>query len=196
MAVKEEAPGTMLALRSLAATRPDARVLWVLTARTGAGGPAVRETLTALEREDARFLRLTAMTPTAVADIVEDAVRANADASLLGLADKAHGTPFLLTELVRGLDEEGRLDVSGGRAAATGHALPRRLSDTMQQRLDQFSNSASQVVRVAAVLPDRFSVRLLAAMLERRPATLVSAGSAREHVSGSPYSSNPLQVEP
>jgi hypothetical protein len=115
MAVKEEAPGTMLALRSLAATRPDARVLWVLTARTSAGGPAVRETLTALEREDARFLRLTAMTPTAVADIVEDAVRANADASLLGLADKAHGTPFLLTELVRGLDEEGRLDVSGGR---------------------------------------------------------------------------------
>ena len=55
---------TLLALRSLAATRPDAPVLWVFTARTGAGGPAVRETLTALEREDARFLRLTAMTPT------------------------------------------------------------------------------------------------------------------------------------
>jgi hypothetical protein len=90
-------------------------VLWVLTARTGAGGPAVRETLTALEREDARFVRLTAVTPSAVADIVQDAVRANADASLLSLADKAHGNPFLLTELLRGLDEEGRLDVSGGR---------------------------------------------------------------------------------
>ncbi|OBJ72298.1 helix-turn-helix transcriptional regulator [Mycobacterium colombiense] len=166
---------TLLALRSLAATRPDAPVLWVLTARTGAGGPAVRETLTALEREDARFLRLTAMTPSAVADIVQDAVRANADASLLSLADKAHGNPFLLTELLRGLDEEGRLDVSGGRAAATGDTLPRRLSDTMQQRLDQLSHPASQVVRVAAVLPDRFSARLLAAMLERRPAALVSA---------------------
>ena len=144
---------TLLALRSLAATRPDAPVLWVLTARTGAGGPAVRETLTALEREDARFLRLTAMTPSAVADIVQDAVRANADASLLSLADKAHGNPFLLTELLRGLDEEGRLDVSGGRAVATGDTLPRRLSDTMQQRLDQLSNAASQVVQVAAVLP-------------------------------------------
>jgi AAA ATPase domain len=43
---------TLLALRSLAATRPDAPVLWVLTARTGAGGPVVRETLSALERED------------------------------------------------------------------------------------------------------------------------------------------------
>ncbi|OMC23055.1 helix-turn-helix transcriptional regulator [Mycobacterium colombiense] len=166
---------TLLALRSLAATRPDAPVLWVLTARTGAGGPAVRETLTALEREDARFLRLAAMTPSAVADIVQDAVRANADASLLTLADKAHGNPFLLTELLRGLDEEGRLDVSGGRAVATGETLPRRLSDTMQQRLDQLSHAASQVVRVAAVLPDRFSARLLAAMLERRPAALISA---------------------
>lgn len=166
---------TLLALRSLAATRPDAPVLWVLTARTGAGGPAVRETLTALEREHARFLRLTAMTPSAVADIVQDAVRANADASLLSLADKAHGNPFLLTELVRGLDEEGRLDVSGGRAVATGDTLPRRLSDNMQQRLDRLSNAAGQVVRVAAVLPDQFSARLLAAMLERRPTTLVSA---------------------
>ena len=166
---------TLLALRSLTATRPNVPVLWVFTARTGAGGPAVRETLSALEREDARFLRLTAMTPSAVADIVQDAVRANADASLLSLADKAHGNPFLLTELVRGLDEEGRLDVSGGRAVATGDTLPRRLSATMQQRLDQLSNAASQVVQVAAVLPDQFSARLLAAMLERRPAALVSA---------------------
>ena len=150
-------------------------MLWVLTARTGAGGPAVRETLTALEREDAKFLRLTAMTRSAVADIVQDAVRANADASLLRLADKAHGNPFLLTELLRGLEAEGRLDVSGGRAAATGNTLPRRLSDTMQQRLDQLPNAASQVVQVAAVLPDQFSARLLAAMLERRPAALVSA---------------------
>ncbi|MGB9305302.1 MAG: ATP-binding protein, partial [Mycobacterium sp.] len=37
--------GTLLALRSLATARPDAPVLWVLTARTGAGGPAVLETL-------------------------------------------------------------------------------------------------------------------------------------------------------
>jgi DNA-binding CsgD family transcriptional regulator len=45
----------------------------------------------------------------------------------------------------------------------------------MQQRLDQLSNAGGQVVRVAAVLPDQFSVQLLAAMLERRPAAMVSA---------------------
>ena len=167
--------GTLLALRSLATPRPDVPVLWVLTARTGAGGPAVQETLSVLQRQDASFLRLNALTQTAVADVVLDAVRARPDASLLTLADKAHGNPFLLMELLGGLHEDGRLDVSGGRAAATGSALPCRLGAGMQQRLRGLSRAASQVVQVASVLPDRFSAGLLAAMLERQPASLMSA---------------------
>ena len=166
--------GTLLALRSLA-VRPDVAVLWVVTARTGAGGAAVQETLSVLQRANATFVRLAAMTPDAVADMVQDAVRAKADVSLLSLAAKAHGNPFLVSELVGGLGEEGRLNLSGGRAVATGYALPRRLGVGMQQRLDLLSDSASEVVRVAAVLPDRFSAGLLAAMLERSPASLMSA---------------------
>ncbi|CAM2786299.1 helix-turn-helix transcriptional regulator [Mycobacterium simiae] len=167
--------GTALALRSLTAGRPDVAVLWVLTARTGAGGPAVHETLSVLQRANATFVRLTAMAPDAVADMVQDAVRAKADVSLLNLAAKAHGNPFLVSELVGGLGEEGRLNLSGGRAIVTGEGLPRRLGATMQQRLDLLSDAASEVVRVAAVLPDRFSAGLLAAMLERSPTSLLSA---------------------
>ena len=166
---------TLLALRSLATARPDLAVLWVLTARTGAGGPGVQETLSVLQRTNAAFLRVPAMSAGAVADMVQDVVRANADESLLNLAAKAHGNPFLVRELVGGLDEEGRLNVSGGRAVASGHGLPRRLGAGMQQRLDLLSEDASDVVRVAAVLPDRFSAGLLAAMLERQPASLMAA---------------------
>ena len=133
--------GTLLALRSLATARPDVAVLWVLTARTGAGGPAVQETLSVLQRANATFVRVAAMAPDAVADMVQDAVRANADESLLNLAAKAHGNPFLVSELVGGLGEEGRLNcqrrpcgghrrraaATAGRryAAATGPALRR-----------------------------------------------------------------------
>ena len=78
--------GTLLALRSLATARPDVAVLWVLTARTGAGGPRVQDTLSVLRRADATFLQVVAMSPDAVADMVCDAVRANADESLLNLA--------------------------------------------------------------------------------------------------------------
>lgn len=167
--------GTLLALRSLTTARPDASVLWVLTARTGAGGPAAQETLSVLQRANATFLRLGAITPDAVADMVCDSVRAKADVSLLNLAAKAHGNPFLVSELVRGLGEEDRLNVTGGRAVATGYELPRRLGASMHQRLDLLSESASEAVRVAAVLPDRFSAGLLAAMLERSPTSLLSA---------------------
>jgi DNA-binding CsgD family transcriptional regulator len=146
-----------------------------LTARTGAGGPAVQETLSVLQRADAAVVRVTAMSPSAVAEMVCDAVRANADESLLTLAAKAHGNPFLVGELVGGLGEEGRLTVSGGRAVASGDGLPRRLGASMRQRLDMLSSDAGEVVRVAAVLPDRFSAGLLAAMLDRQPASLLSA---------------------
>src|SRR6201991_2311415 len=166
---------TLVALRSLVTARPDMPVLWVLTARTGAGGPVLQDTLSVLQRADATVVRLGAMSPDAVADMVQDVVRANADESLLSLAAKAHGNPFLVRELVGGLGEEGRLDVGGGRAVASGQALPRRLGASMQQRLDQLSRGAGEVVRVASVLPDRFSAGLLAAMLERQPASLMAA---------------------
>jgi DNA-binding CsgD family transcriptional regulator len=146
-----------------------------LTARTGAGGPGVQETLSVLQRADAAVVRVAAMSPSAVADMVCDLMRANADESLLNLAAKAHGNPFLVRELVGGLGEEGRLNVSAGRAVASGHGLPRRLGAGMQQRLDHLSSGAGEVVRVAAVLPDRFSAGLLAAMLDRQPASLMSA---------------------
>src|SRR5882724_3626806 len=53
--------GTLLALRSLATARPDVAVLWILTARTGAGGPAVQETLSVLQRANAAVVRVAAM---------------------------------------------------------------------------------------------------------------------------------------
>jgi DNA-binding CsgD family transcriptional regulator len=166
--------GTLSALRSLATARPDVPVLWVVTARTGAGGPAVQETLSVLQRANATFVRLAAISPDAIVDMVQDVVRANADESLLTLAAKAHGNPFLVTELVGGLHEEGRLSVNGGRAVASGEALPRRLGASMQQRLDLLSADAAEMVRVAAVLPCRFSAGLLAAMLGRQPTSLLS----------------------
>ena len=49
--------GTLLALRSLA-VRPDVAVLWVVTARTGAGGAAVQETWPVLQRTNATFFAI------------------------------------------------------------------------------------------------------------------------------------------
>src|ERR1700733_11473073 len=52
---------TLLALQSLATARPDMPVLWVLTARTGAGGPVLQDTLLMLQRADGTVVRLGGM---------------------------------------------------------------------------------------------------------------------------------------
>jgi DNA-binding CsgD family transcriptional regulator len=166
---------TVSALRTLTTTLRDSAVLWVMSVRTGTGGSAVNDFLQELERREATCLRLTAMPRSGVIDMVEDGVRARADVSLLNMAAKAHGNPFLITELLGGLSEEGRLEVDRGCAVAIGEALPRRLGTSMRHRLDALSDATREVVQVAAVLPDRFSAALLAQMLERRPVALVSA---------------------
>jgi DNA-binding CsgD family transcriptional regulator/tetratricopeptide (TPR) repeat protein len=166
---------TLLALRSLTAALADAPVLWVLATRNGAGGPMVAKTVSFLEREGARVLKLGSVGPPGVANIVADVVRAEADASLLALAGKAHGNPFLVMELIQGLLEEDRISVTRGRASVSGQELPQRLTATMQERLDRLSADARRVVQVASVLPDRFSAALLAEMVERRPVALISA---------------------
>lgn len=166
---------TLLALRSLAAALADVRVLWVLTMRTGAGSPPVHETLATLRDSGAEFLHLPAMSRGAVVEMVADLVRARVDESLEGMAAKARGNPYLVTEILRGVREEGRLQIGSGTASVTRQDLPGRLTACMQRRLDVLSTDASELVRVAAVLPERFSAGLLAAMLERQPASLLPA---------------------
>ncbi|MDV3128207.1 AAA family ATPase [Mycobacterium sp. 21AC1] len=165
---------TLLALRTMTA-RIRSRVLWVISARTGVGGRAVGETLAAFERDGAVVVRLDAVTAGAIADITEDAIQARAAPALLDLAAKTHGNPFLLMELLRGLHDERRLKRSAGQVTVTGDALPRRLTIGMQQRLDELSDAASEVIRIASVLPDRFSATTLAAVIGRPPTALASA---------------------
>nr|WP_235010371.1 LuxR family transcriptional regulator [Mycobacterium sp. 3519A] len=165
---------TLLALRVLALQK-SAPVLWILAARQHSGDAAARQTMAELRRGGATFVQVRPLSPDDVVEVVQDSVRASADSSLLSLAAKAHGSPFLLIELLRGLEEEGRLHVRAGCASAAGEGLPRRLAIGMEQRLDELSDEAAEIVRVAATLPDRFTVTLLAAILQRPPAALMAA---------------------
>lgn len=166
-------PGTLVALRSLISGLSCAPILWVLASRSGGCRRAVRETLTRLERDGARRVPVGAVPATAVAAIVTDVLGTGASPELLDLAGQARGNPFLLAELLRGLCEENRLRVEDGRAVLVGDGLPQRLTASMADRLAVLSEEARQVVRVASVLPPRFSATGLAGMLDVRPSALL-----------------------
>ena len=151
--------GTVAAIRDLPGRLSGTPVLWLLSMRTGELGPPARAVVRRLEAHGAHRMRLEGLAPEAVAAMIADRAGAEADPLLLDLAARARGNPFLVAELLDGLAEEGRLDVSTGRATLVGDALPRRLTDSMVERLDRLSSDARQAVRVASVLGARFSVR-------------------------------------
>ncbi len=168
--------GTLMAFRVLMKELASLPIAWVLTSRSGEKAPMVRDTTEAMMTgwgAAARRLRLDALGANAAADIVRDVLSADLDENLLRLTSMARGNPFLLLELTQGLEEEGRVRVDGGRASTEGDGVPRRLTDTMVQRLDRLSPAARQLVHVAAVLPDQFSASLLGRMVKRHPSSLV-----------------------
>jgi DNA-binding CsgD family transcriptional regulator len=166
--------GTITALRSLVTALAGVPILWVLAARTGEHSHPVRDLLDRLERGGARRVLIGTVNADAVEEIVGDVLRAGADPSLLALAAQAHGNPFLLVELCNGLREEDRLLFTAGRAAVAGTGLPRRLTSSMADRLAGLSDDARQIVRIAAVLPHRFSAAQLAATMGRPASALVA----------------------
>jgi DNA-binding CsgD family transcriptional regulator len=149
-------------------------ILWLLAVRTGHGRRTLTETLTRLEQDDAIRLRMSGLSPNAVEAILADVLGGDADPALIALADRAQGHPFMLVELLRGLREEGRLCVIGGRAGVVGDGLPSRLTASMADRLATLSADAEQLVRVAAALPPRFSAAQLAAVLRLPPSSLLA----------------------
>jgi DNA-binding CsgD family transcriptional regulator len=112
----------------------------------------------------AESLRLGPLREAAVAQIVSDILGAEPDQDLLRSAERIQGNPFLLVELIRGLQEEGIVAVESGRATLIEDRLPSRVSDDMRRRLSRMPDSAERVATCASSLSRRFSIADLAAM--------------------------------
>lgn len=128
-------PATLSALRVLPARLAALPVVWLIASRSGVRRPELRACLDALARDGAEPVRLGPLGEDAVAELVTDLATAPPDPALRALAGRAHGSPFLLVELLRGLREEALVDVRDGRATLVGDALPARLGDGMRERL-------------------------------------------------------------
>jgi DNA-binding CsgD family transcriptional regulator len=167
--------GTLVALAELIPRLAAAPVLWLLASRPGESGPPLHRLRAQLETDGAGRLELAGLAPDAVAGLVRDRFGGEPDRALLAVAESARGNPFWLTELLAGLAEEGRVTVADGLARLQGSGLPARVTQSMRERLDDLSDDARELVRVAAVLGSRFPAEHVAAALARTPIELVGA---------------------
>ena len=157
---------TVAALRSLTARLATVPVAWVLALRPGQGSRPLMGAIDYLERSGTDKIVLGPLDQAGVARVSADVLRAEPDAAVLKMAERAGGSPFLLVELLSGLREEGLVRVESGRARLVESRLPHRVSESMRRRLERMSGPARQVATVAAALGRRFSVNDLAAMLD------------------------------
>jgi predicted ATPase len=111
----------------------------------------------------------------AVAEIAVDVMRAQPDSALLELVKRPQGSPFLLMELLSGLRDEGLVRVDSGLAELVETRLPRRVAESMRERLRGMSEPAHEAAVVAALLGRRFSFADLAKMLDQQPSALLSS---------------------
>jgi DNA-binding CsgD family transcriptional regulator len=165
--------GCRAAIRALPRALRGLPILFVLAFRGDDLSPELRDAYAGLERLGAVRLILKPLNHAAVAEIIRDVLGAQPDAALRELVDGAHGSPFLITELLHGLIEDGLVRTESGQAQLVEARLPTRVRSTMRDRLQGLSSEARHTAQVASVLGGGFSFGWLAAMLDRPPSTLL-----------------------
>jgi DNA-binding CsgD family transcriptional regulator len=137
-----------------------------------------RDELLALRRvldDDAR-LQLTALSETAVTDLVAALAGGEPDLGLLRLADGAAGNPLYVTELVAALARSSSLTVTeSGAVELAGGSAPGSLSAAIADRLGFVAGPVRDVLRAAALLGVDFAVPDLAIVLGRSVTDLIPA---------------------
>ncbi len=165
---------TLLALRTLSVRLSSHAILWLVAVRSGTRTPGVRTTLDRLDQAGGHRLRLGPLADTAVAQITEDVLGAPPDPATLSAARRAEGVPLLLVELLRGLHDERSVIVEHDVARLTGGRLPSRFQTSVQQRLDQLSESTREIVQTASAVGRTVTVDVLAELLDKPTATLIA----------------------
>jgi DNA-binding CsgD family transcriptional regulator len=164
---------TIHALRSLPVGMAGVPIVWLIAYRTGQASSALMRAIGDLEDAKATRLVLDPLDDEATRQVVTDLLRAEADAGLLGITEGAHGIPFFLIELLRGLLDEGLVRVQGSRAVLVEDRLPARVRDSMRERLERVGAQARQAAIAASVLGATFRLEDLATMLATTPAALL-----------------------
>ena len=167
--------GTVAAMRALPPRLASVPIGWVLAMRPDQGRGDLRSAVQHLIDEGSERLVLAPLSADAMAQVASDVMQAEPDETLLRIAGEAGGNPFLLVELLEGLQQEKLVRVESGRATLTAYRLPDRVRTSMRERLDRIPETARELAMVAASLGRTFSFSDLAEMLGVAPASLLSS---------------------
>src|SRR5689334_3542157 len=149
--------GTAAALRTLPAQLAGLPIAWVLATRPMSTWTPMTRAIDELQRAGGVTVSLGPLGTAAAAEVCRELLGAEPDDEVLRLVEEAGGSPFLLVEMLLGLQEDSLVRVEGGRAELIERCLPHRMEDQMRERLGRLSEAAGNAAIVAASLGRTFS---------------------------------------
>lgn len=164
-----------LALRVLVPGLSSSPVLWLLARRPVPARSPTQDAVDSLIGEGVPQLRLGPLADDAVASLCAHLLGATPDATVLSLAGRSGGSPFLVEHLLTALRDAGQVLVSDGTATWLGDELPTSLLAEMDQRLRGLSPDARRLLEVGAVLNRPFTLHAAARLVGRSAAELLGA---------------------
>ncbi|MEV1247653.1 AAA family ATPase [Nonomuraea sp. NPDC049750] len=163
-------PMTLMVLRALHHVLASRPIGWLLSRSTAVEQGQAAFLFDLLEREGAARVELTPLSPEAVVGLMTQTLGASPEPALLALADGAGGNPLLISELLAGLRDEGRL----GAGAVLPHGyVPHRLRMVVRHWIEALSTGARNLVETVAVLGRSFSPEQATSLLGTTPAALL-----------------------
>jgi hypothetical protein len=163
----------LTALRTLPVRLSSLPIVWLVAHRSTQSSPELRAVIESLGHAGADRVELEPLSDEDVARVVTDVLGAEPAAELREMAQRSHGSPFLLVELLHGWREEGLVRVDAGRATLLETRLPARVRGTMRDRLAAMSDLARRAALVATVLGRRFSFDQVSMMLGVPPPAML-----------------------
>jgi DNA-binding CsgD family transcriptional regulator len=166
---------SVLALRVLVPTLSSAPIRWLLARRPVPARSPAQDTIDWLISEDAQQICLEPLDEQAVTRFCSDLLGATADETVLALASRGSGNPFLLGQLLDALRDADQLVISDGIATVVGDELPMSFVSAVDQRLRAMSADARALLRAGSVFRRPFTVRAAARLSGTSVTDLISA---------------------
>jgi ATP/maltotriose-dependent transcriptional regulator MalT len=148
-----------LALRVLVRQLSSAPVHWLLARRPVPAGSAGQQTVDWLLQQDAAAeLTLGPLDEEAVVELCAIVTEARPDATVMALAARCGGNPFLVEQLLGTMVAAGQIVARDGIATAVGDELPSTFLAAVAQRLRGLSGPAQRLLQAGSVFARPFTV--------------------------------------
>jgi DNA-binding CsgD family transcriptional regulator len=159
----------------LAASIGQLPLLLIAICRLSSRRLEVDQLRSAVARRGGQVITLAPLAETEVAAVVTGMLGSPPGEVLRQLMVQAAGNPLYVRELVDALVREGALQVGGAEIGVRVEQVPASLAVVLRDRLQSVPAGTEQMLRTAALLGGKFTVRDLVVLL-RRPASELAGG--------------------